>query len=52
MTTTMNAIAKGLRALGVHGKVHPVWHDNYTIRVYLNNRDFGLWDVRKNTFVE
>ena len=52
MLATQNAIAAGLRALGVRGKVRLARHDIGTIHVWVGKRDFGLWDERKNTFVE
>ena len=48
---TTATIRSGLKSLGIKGAVKLYTHDAYTIRVYVNDKSFGLWDISKATFV-
>lgn len=49
----MEKLELSLRALGIKDKqVTTEVNDSFTVRVYLNGKCAGLWDIVKNTFVE
>lgn len=48
----MKKLMIALKNLGVTGKVTTKQHDRWTIEVTVNGKYFGLWDTKKNTFVE
>lgn len=52
MKSSIIDIAKGLKALGVKGKLTIKHITNDRIKVYINGEYFGIWDVLKKTFVD
>jgi len=45
-------VKASLKKLGVVGKVTIKKYDSFTIIVYVNGKQYGLWDVNKKTFVD
>lgn len=45
-------LKKALQILGVTGSVALKRFDSFSIKVLVNGKEFGIWDITKKTFVE
>ncbi len=50
--STHEEVTAALQKLGVTGILNIQQHDSFTVTVFVDGKEFGLWDTVKKTFVE
>ena len=52
MQNIVEELRKALQDLGVKGSVAVEKYDPFAVRVFVNGKEFGIWDTVKKTFVD